>query len=218
MLMHPTLDHTQKRYYHTQMKKRSKSTRSALFAKVRQRVLEILYVKPEQLFYTNEIIRLSHSGTGAVQRELSALLKADLIITQSFGNQKRYQANTASPLFHDLRNIILKTTGFAGVMQEALTSVSNEIQFAFIYGSIASGKDTATSDIDLMIISDTLTYADIFALLETPGKKLGRAINPTFYAKTDWIKKRKNKNHFVMQIIQQPKIFLIGNEDAFKKF
>src|SRR3990167_4343429 len=123
------------------MKKNLKSTHIALFSKVRQRVLGLLYEKPDQLFYTNEIIRLSDSGTGAVQRELRKLLMGDLITAQSFGNQKRYRANTNSPLFVDLRNIILKTTGSAGIIQKALTPISKEIQYAFIYGSIASGKN-----------------------------------------------------------------------------
>ena len=123
------------------MKKNLKSAHATLFPKVRQRVLGLLYEKPDQLFYTNEIIRLSDSGTGAVQRELKKLLTADLITAQSFGNQIRYQANTHSPLFMDLRNIILKTTGLASIIQKALMPVSNEIQCAFIYGSIASGKD-----------------------------------------------------------------------------
>ena len=199
------------------MKKNLKSTHIALFSKVRQRVLGLLYEKPDQLFYTNEIIRLSDSGTGAVQRELKKLLAADLITVQSFGNQIRYQANTHSPLFMDLRNIILKTTGLASIIQKALIPVSNEMQYAFIYGSIASGKESAKSDIDLMIISDTLTYADIFSILEAPSKKLGRAINPTFYTKHDWIKKKQNKNNFIMQVEQQSKIFLIGNKDEFEK-
>ena len=69
-----------------------------------------------------------------------------------------------------------------------------------------------------MIISDTLTYADIFSILEAPSKTLERAINPTFYTKDDWIKKQQSKNNFVLRVTQQPKIFFIGNEDGFEKF
>lgn len=190
----------------------------SLFPKVRQRVLQLLYGKPDHLFYTNEIIRLTDSGTGAVQRELTKLSDMNLIKSELFGNQKRYQANQSSPLFVDLRNIILKTFGLSDVLREALTPLAAQIQFAFIYGSIASGQDTAKSDIDLMVISDTITYAEIFPLLEKPQKQLGRQINPTFYAAADWIKKRKSKNHFVLQVKQKPKIFLIGTADEFKKY
>ena len=200
------------------MKRKKGHTAVTLFPKVRQRVLQLLYGKPDQLFYTNEIIRLSDSGTGAVQRELFKLSDMNLIKSEVFGNQKRYQADQASPLFLDLRNIILKTFGLSDVLREVLTPLAAQIQFAFIYGSIASSQDTAKSDIDLMVISDTLTYAEIFPLLEKPQKQLGRQINPTFYSEADWIKKHKSKNHFVLQVIKNPKIFLIGIEHEFKKY
>ncbi len=199
------------------MKIKKTNIMPVLFPKVRQRVLQLLYGKPDQLFYTNEIIRLTDSGTGAVQRELAKLSDMHLIKSEIFGNQKRYQADQSSPLFSDLRNIILKTFGLSDVLREALTPIAAQIQFAFIYGSIASNQDIAKSDIDLMIISDTLTYAEIFPLLEEPQKKLGRQINPTFYSEADWTKKQKSKNHFVLQVIQKPKIFIIGTEDEFKK-
>jgi predicted nucleotidyltransferase len=200
------------------MKTKQTHSANALFPKVRQRVLQLLYGKPDQLFYTNEIIRLTDSGTGAVQRELAKLSDMQLIKSVVFGNQKRYQADQSSPLFADLRNIILKTVGLSDVLREALTPIAAQIQFAFIYGSIASNQDNAKSDIDLMIISDTLTYAEIFSLLEEPQNKLGRQINPTFYSKAEWTKKQKSKNHFVLQIIQKPKIFIFGTEDEFKKY
>lgn len=200
------------------MKRKKTNAIHALFPKVRQRVLQLLYGKPDQLFYTNEIIRLTDSGTGAVQRELAKLSDMQLIKSEIFGNQKRYQADQSSPLFSDLRNIILKTFGLSDILREALTPIAAQIQFAFIYGSIASNQDTTKSDIDLMIISDTLTYAEIFPLLEEPQIKLGRQINPTFYSEEDWIKKCKGKNHFALQVIQKPKIFIIGTEDEFKKY
>lgn len=200
------------------MKRKKDDAVITLFPKVRQRVLQLLYGKPDQLFYTNEIIRLTDSGTGAVQRELAKLSGMSLIKSEVFGNQKRYQADQSSPLFVDLRNIILKTFGLSDTLREALTPLAMQIQFAFIYGSIASGQDTAKSDIDLMIISDTLTYAEIFPLLEKPQKQLERQINPTFYSEEDWVKKYKSKNNFVLQVVQKPKIFLIGIESEFKKY
>ncbi len=199
------------------MKRKRNQIASNLFPKVRQRVLRLLYGKPDQLFYTNEIIRLSDSGTGAVQRELAKLSAMNLIKSEVFGNQKRYQADQSSPLFADLRNIILKTFGLSDVLREALAPIATQIQFAFIYGSIASGHDTAKSDIDLMIVSDTLTYAELFSLLKAPEKNLGRKINPTFYSKAEWITQHNRKNHFVLQVMKKPKLFLIGTEDELRK-
>jgi len=185
----------------------------ALFSKVQQHVLGLLYSQPDTDFYTNEIIRLAKSGTGAVQRELAKLTAAGLITVKQVGNQKRYQANRAAPFFSELRGIVLKTFGLADVIRDALTPVAKQIHFAFIYGSIAKQEDTAKSDIDLMIVTDQLTYAELFQLLEKTEAQLGRTINPTFHSRSEWSQKFHQGNNFITQLIKQPKIFLIGTED-----
>jgi len=190
---------------------------NALFSKVRQCVLALFYGQPDRSFHTNEIIRLTHSGTGAVQRELEKLTAVGLLTVQSIGNQKHYTANRTSSLFAELRSIVLKTFGLADVLREALTPIASQIHIAFIYGSIAKQEDTAKSDIDLMLVSDHLTYADLFILLEEPQVQLGRSIHPTFYSLAEWTKKRNASNNFLIQIIKQPKIFLIGTEDELNK-
>lgn len=190
---------------------------NVLFSKAQQGVLALLYGQPDRSFHTNKIIRLSCSGTGAAQRELKKLVAAGLITINSIGNQKHYQANQATPLFSELRSIVLKTFGLADVLREALTPITSKIHVAFIYGSIAKQEDTANSDIDLMLISDNLTYADLFQLLEKAQAQLGRPIHPSFYSPSEWIRKQKMNNNFLTQIIKQPKIFLIGTEDELSK-
>lgn len=190
---------------------------NALFSKVRQCVLALLYGQPNRSFHTNEIIRLTHSGTGAVQRELEKLATVGLLTVQSIGNQKHYTANCTSPLFTELRSIVLKTFGLADVLREALTPIVSQIHIAFIYGSIAKQEDTATSDVDLMLVCDNLTYADLFKLLEEAQVKLGRPIHPTFYSPAEWTRKHQANNNFLTQLVKQPKIFLIGTEDELTK-
>lgn len=125
------------------------SLSNALFSKVRQCVLALLYGQPDRSFHTNEIIRLTHSGTGAVQRELEKLAAVGLITTQSIGNQKHHKTNCASPLFSELRGIVLKTFGLADVLRQALAPIASQIHIAFIYGSIAKQENTASSDVDM---------------------------------------------------------------------
>lgn len=189
------------------------SLSNALFSKVRQCVLALLYGQPDRSFHTNEIIRLTHSGTGAVQRELEKLATVGLITAEAIGNQKRYAANCASPVFSELRSIVLKTFGLADVIRDALTPIASQVHIAFIYGSIAKQEDTSSSDVDLMLVCDNLTYADLFRLLEETQVKLGRPIHPTFYSPAEWTRKYKAHNNFLTQLVKQPKIFLIGTED-----
>ena len=186
----------------------------ALFSKVQQRVLGLLFGQSDRSFYTNEIIRLSNSGTGAVQRELAKLTAVGLITVKQIGNQKQYQANHQSPLYSELRSIVLKTFGLSDVLRVTLESFANQIRIALIYGSIAKQQDTADSDIDLMLIGD-LSYTDLYPVLEKAEQQLDRRINPTCYSISEWVKKQNN--HFVSQVLNQPMIFLVGTENELRQ-
>ena len=185
----------------------------ALFPKVRQRVLAVLFGRPDQSFYANEVIALAQSGTGAVQRELAALAEAGLLTVSKQGNQKHFQANAAAPVFTELRGLILKTMGLADVLRTALGPLAPQIEAAFVYGSVARQQDTASSDIDVMIVSPSLGYADVYSALESAAATLGRTINPTLYAPSDLARRIAQDNAFVTRVLQQPKIWLIGTEE-----
>ena len=189
------------------------SIADVLFSKSQQQVLGLLYGQPDKDFYTNEIIRITNMGTGVIQRELSKLTSVGFISVRILGNQKRYQANRNMPFFLELRGIILKTFGLADVLVEMLKPLKTKIEIAFIYGSIARQEDTANSDIDLMIITNKLTYAELFKHIEKAEIKLNRKINPTFYTSSEWLQKKKSNNNFITQIIKLPKIFLVGAEE-----
>lgn len=185
----------------------------ALFSKVRQRVLAVLFGAPDRSFYTNEVIGLAQSGAGAVQRELADLAGAGLLTVRKQGNQKHFQANAASPVFAELRGLVLKTMGLADVLRAALAPLAPQIAQAFVFGSIAKQQDTAASDVDLLVVSDTLGYGDVFAALEGASQTLGRAINPALYTTDDFRARLQGDNAFINRVMQQPKIWLIGQEE-----
>ena len=184
----------------------------ALFPKVRQRVLAVLFGAPDRSFYANEVIALAQSGTGAVQRELAGLSEAGLLTVSKQGNQKHYQANDSAPVFAELRGLVLKTMGLADALRTALAPLAGQIDAAFIYGSVARQQDTAHSDVDVLIISSSLGYGEVFGALETATVSLGRKVNPTLYTPADWSKRLSSDNAFVARVWQQPKIWLIGSE------
>jgi predicted nucleotidyltransferase len=184
----------------------------ALFAGVQQRVLGTLFGNPERSFFGNELLRLTASGKGALQRELDRLVKAGLVTVRSIGNQKHYQANPAAPIFEELRGIAVKTFGVGDFVREALRPLARKISAAFIYGSIAKRADTTRSDIDLLVVSETLGYQDLIRALQPAERQIGRKISPTLYSAAELAKKRSGKSSFVTRILEQPKIFLIGSD------
>jgi predicted nucleotidyltransferase len=191
----------------------SSALADALFPKVRQRVLAVLFGAPDRSFYANEVIALAQSGTGAVQRELAGLSEAGLLTVRKQGNQKHYQANASAPVFAELRSMVLKTMGLPDVLRVALAPLAEQIAAAFIYGSVARQQDTALSDVDVMIVSSTLGYGEVFGVLESATVALGRKVNPTLYTPADWAKRVEQDSAFVTRVWQQPKIWLIGTEE-----
>ena len=194
-------------------KRRRKSLADALFTKTQQRVLGVLFGQPERSFYASELIREAGTGSGAAQRELARLEASGLIVARRIGHQKHYQSNAASPLYSELRNIVLKTVGLAEPLSEALKPLSSAIRAAFVYGSVAKATDQSASDIDLMIISDSLTYGEVFGALERVTRAVGRKVNPTVYTAAEFSKRARTENAFVTRVLEQPKLWLIGSDD-----
>jgi len=189
------------------------SLSEALFSKTQRRVLGLLFGNPDRSYYANEIVRFAGAGIGTVQRELERLAAVGLLTVTRIGNQKHYQANRQSPIFEELRGIVLKTFGVADVLREALAPFAGRIREAFIYGSVAKGMDTASSDIDVMVVADDLSYSDIFPPLAEAENKLGRTINPTVYSQTELRRKLAEDNAFLSRVMDQPKVYLIGSGD-----
>jgi len=190
---------------------------SALFAKVQLRVLTLLIGQPERQYHASEIIKIVQSGSGAVQRELEKLTRAGIDVVTPSGNRKMYQANRDSPIFHDLRGLIMKTAGLVEPIQTALKKFRAEIRFAFVYGSIAKGLDTAGSDIDLLIVGDELSYGPIFNALQKAEQILQRPVSPNLMITSDWARKVEDRSPFVTKIMQQPKIFVYGDENELQR-
>ncbi len=184
----------------------------ALFSTTQQRVLGLLFGQPERSFYATELIGQTGGGSGAIQRELARLESSGLVTVRRLGSQKHYQANPESPLYKELIGIATKTIGLAGPLREALASLAPRIVAAFVYGSVAKRRDTTRSDIDLMVVSDKLTYGDVFGALGEVGSRLGRTVNPTVYSRKELARRVKEDNAFVRRVLQQPKVWVIGSE------
>jgi predicted nucleotidyltransferase len=184
----------------------------ALFTTTQHRVLGALYGQPQRSFTVSELIAFIGAGSGAVQRELAKLTASGLLTMQPIGNQKRYQANPAAPIHDELVGIVQKTVGLAEPLREALQPLVSKITAAFVFGSVAKRSDTARSDIDVMIVSNRLGYADVLTALAEVEEQLGRKINPTIYSPAELAKRIRSDNAFVKRVMEQPKIWLIGGE------
>ncbi len=183
----------------------------ALFTKTQQRVIGILFVNPEQSFYLNEIDRIAGVGKGSVKRELDKLCAAGILVMSKQGNQNHYKANADCPIFSELKGIAQKTFGIVDVVKNALTLLLPKIEMAFIYGSIAKGLDNAQSDIDIMIVSNELSYGEVLDALSDIEGLLSRVINPTMYSVEEFSQRVTNNQSFIKRVMEQPKLWIKGN-------
>lgn len=194
-------------------RQRTESLADALFSTTQQRVLGLLFGQPDRSFYATELIRMVGAGSGTVQRELARLEQSGLVTVRRLGTQKHYQANPDSPLYEELCGIARKTVGLAEPLRDALNPIASKITAAFVYGSVARREDHAASDIDLMVVSESLTYADVIEALEPVTSNLGRPVNPTVYSPRQLAQRLKDGNAFVTRVLAQPKLWIIGAEN-----
>ena len=187
----------------------------ALFTRTQQGVLGLLFGKPDQRFYANEIVRSVGMGRGTVRRELERLHSAGIILEQREGNQNYYQANANSPVYPELLGMVRKTFGIADVLRDALDPLMSKIEVAFIYGSVSKASDNRESDVDLMVIGRNLGFAELMTTLLPAEKNLQRKINPTIYTSQEVTKRLNEKNSFITRVMEQPKLWVKGNKLEF---
>ena len=180
-------------------------------SRIRQGLLTLFFTNPSQKYYLRELQRLLGYSAGSIRRELLRFQKDNLFNTNKVGNLLFYSINTSHPLFKELKSIVSKTVGVEGSLKKSLSSI-NGVKIAFVYGSFASQKEKSSSDIDLMIIGNpnTSSLNEKIAELE---KRLKREINPAIYSIQEYKTKKKSKSGFIMDLLKNPKIMLVGKKD-----
>jgi DNA-binding transcriptional ArsR family regulator len=187
------------------------SLASILFPGYRRRVLGLLLLRPEEALHGREIARRVGLPAGTVSSELTKLAQVGLLKREKRGNQQVYSAETQSPVFAELASILRKTSGIADVLAEALAPLATQLRVAFVFGSVAQGRETAHSDIDLMLIGD-VKFRNAVRCLHSAQTSLGREINPKVFAADEFAAKARGKSEpFITDVLAKPKIFLIGN-------
>lgn len=190
---------------------KSSSLASVLFGKARLAVLALIYGHPDKSFYVRQVVRAAGIGHGAAQRELTRLAQAGILHRAWQGRQVYYQANPQCAIFEELKSLVVKTAGVADVLRAALLPLAERIQAAFIFGSMAEGRQNQESDVDLLIIGK-VNLREVVTALSQAQTTLGREVNPTVYPPEEFRQKLAQGHHFLKSLVENPRIFLIGDE------
>jgi len=184
---------------------------SALFGKTRRALLGILYANPGEAYYLRRLAREAGTGVGAVQRELKRLSEAGIIRREVRDRQVYFRANPDCPVYADLRSFIVKTAGVGDILRAALAPLAPRLRAAFVYGSVATGREKRGSDVDLMLVGD-ITFAEAVRALRPAQARLGREINPSVYSPREFASKLAAGNHFLKTVMKGNKLFLVGGD------
>ena len=199
------------------MKATNGNLSSLIFPAVyRRRVLALLLTHPERRLHVREIARLTGTLPGTLNRELIRLYRGGLLEQEKIGNQVRYSANKQCPIYTELANILRKTAGVADIVADALAPLAENIRFAFVFGSVARGEETAGSDVDILVAGEVGFGQVVQALYETQAL-LGRDVNPKVYSLKEWQARLRAKDPFVKDVLHKPRIMLIGKDDEPEK-
>lgn len=187
-----------------------------LFGVYRRQILSLLLLNPGDSFYVREIGRLAGVPAGSLHRELKLLAGSGLLLRSTSGNQVRYQANQDCPIFEELAWIFRKTVGLADVLREALVPLVKKIDVAFVFGSVAEGKEQLSSDVDVLLIGSA-PFAAVVEAMSRTRERLRREVNPVVMTRAAFREKYKNQDRFVSRVAREPKIFLIGDASELGK-
>jgi uncharacterized protein len=185
-----------------------------LSSRIRAAIFRLLFGFDAKEIYMRDLERRSGFSIGAIQAELKKLLRFELLEKRKDGNRIYFQANKNHPLYSDLRNLVFKTNCLIDIIKDALID-SDAIKYAFIFGSFARNEETASSDIDLMVIGD-LTLRHLTGMLAGLSDKLNREINPHCLGEQDFIRRKNAGEPFINRICEESRLFIIGNENDFK--
>jgi len=183
-----------------------------LGSKLRSKVLGWLFSHPDERYFVRQLTNLVKEDSTNVSRELARLEKAGILVSTTEGRQKYYQANRQSPLFNELRGLIIKTSGMADGLREVLAPLADQIASAFVYGSMASGEANSASDIDLMVVGDVDEMA-LHGALSQAENRLGRPVNYTLMSQREFDERRSQKDSFLARVLSGQKIMILGSID-----
>ena len=185
---------------------------SLLGSRLRARLLGWLFSHPDERFFVRQLASLLGEDSTNLSRELARLAEQGIVLSSREGQQKYYQVNPRCSVYPELRGLILKTSGLGDVLREGLRSLADRIRTAFVFGSFASVKEDADSDIDLVVLGD-VSLGELVEALGPAQSQLGREVNPVVYPISEMREKLSEGHHFLSSVLAGPKLFVMGSQD-----
>lgn len=185
---------------------------SALFTPAQQKLLGLMFVRVNEGFHLNEIMRLTGLGSASAQRELKRLHESGLIVSERIGNVRQFRPNKESLVYEELASIVKKTFGLVSVLNSALAPMRKSLNVAFVYGKTAKEQEASTDAIELLLIGENTTYGELLSRLPVAERLLRRKVNPNLYSVPDFRRRLRERQGFILDVLNERKIFVLGDD------
>jgi hypothetical protein len=185
----------------------------ALFTPAQQKLLGLLFVRVNQGFHLNEIMRLTGLGSASAQRELKRLHDSGLIVSERIGNVRRFRPNKDCMIYGELSSLVKKTFGLVSVLNSALAPLSKVLNVAFVYGATAKEQEGMDTNVELLLIGENTSYGELLSRLPVAERILRRKINPNLYSLPDFKRRLREQQPFILQMLREEKIYVLGDEE-----
>ena len=190
----------------------SKQPIEFMFSPYRRQVLAVLFLRPDEQFHVRQLERMTGVSAGSLHRELKAMAESGLLLREKIGNQVFYRANTECSIYEELASIFRKTIGLTSLLQDALSDLGDKIDVAFVFGSMASGRQTAGSDLDICVLGE-VSLRDVVKALSPVQETLQREINPVVMTPQKFSDQSRKKDRFVTRVLSEPVLFVKATRD-----
>ncbi len=185
---------------------------SALFTPAQQKLLGLLFVRVDEGFHLNEIMRLTGLGSASAQRELRRLHESGLIVSERIGNVRQFRPNKQNLVYDELASIVKKTFGVVSVLNAALAPLRKSLNVAFVYGKTAQEQEDSTEPVELLLIGENTTYGELLNRLPVAERLLRRKINPNLYSVPDFQRRLRDRQQFIVTMLEERKLFVLGDD------
>lgn len=190
----------------------SKQPIEFMFSPYRRQVLAVLFLRPDEQFHVRQLERMTGVSAGSLHRELKAMAESGLLLREKIGNQVFYRANTGCSIYEELASIFRKTIGLTSLLQDALSDLGDKIEVAFVFGSMASGRQAAGSDLDICVLGE-VSLREVVKALSPIQATLQREINPVVMTPQKFSDLSKKKDRFVTRVLSEPILFVKATRD-----
>lgn len=190
----------------------SKQPIEFMFSPYRRQALAVLFLRPDEQFHVRELERMTGVSAGSLHRELKAMAESGLLLRENIGNQVFYRANTECSIYEELASIFRKTIGLTSLLQDALLDLGDKIDVAFVFGSMASGRQTAGSDLDICVLGE-VSLLEVVKALSPVQETLQREINPVVMTPQKFSDQSRKKDRFVTRVLSEPLLFVKATRD-----